>query len=119
MARYPPAYRLRRAADFRALQSAGDVFPGSEAVVRRCPNGLDHPRLGIAAPTRYGDAVRRNRFRRLVREAFRSCLGELGGFDFLVVPKRTLEAPTLAGLTHDLVRTRTARPAPPRERTRR
>ena len=119
MARYPPAYRLRRAVDFRALQTAGEVFPGSEAVVRRRPNGLDHARLGIAAPTRYGDAVRRNRFRRLVREAFRACLGELGAFDYLVVPKRTLEEPTLAGLVHDLARTKTARPAPPRERTRR
>ncbi|MGE0191664.1 MAG: ribonuclease P protein component [Planctomycetota bacterium] len=119
MTRYTPACRLRRAADFRALQTAGDVFPGREAVVRRRANGLDHPRLGIAAPVRYGKAVRRNRFRRLVREAFRSLIDELGAFDYLVVPKRSLEEPTLEGLVHDLARTRTARPAPPRERTRR
>jgi ribonuclease P protein component len=115
-AAFPPTHRLRRPGEFRAVLEQGEVFPGREVVVRRLANGLDHPRLGLAAPRRYGKAVRRNRFRRLVREAFRALAGDLGGYDLLVTPKKTLEEPTLEGLRHDLERTRTARPAAARPR---
>ncbi len=111
---YPPRFRVTRAADYRLLQQHGDVFPGREVVVRRRPNGLSHPRLGIAAPRRFGRSVRRNRFRRLVREAFRAVADRLGAVDLLVAPKRTLEEPTIEGIRDDLVRTISARPAPAR-----
>lgn len=64
------------------------------------PDGV--PRLGIAAPRRYGNAIRRNRFRRLVREAFRLASADLGRFDYLVTPRKALGEPTLAGITGDL-----------------
>lgn len=35
------------------------------------PNALLHPRLGLAVSGRVGNAVRRNRWKRLTREAFR------------------------------------------------
>jgi ribonuclease P protein component len=58
--------------------------------------------------------VRRNRFRRLVREAFRSERVGLGTHDFVVSPKRDLKEPTVSGLREDLRRTLTARPRPAR-----
>ena len=52
------------------------------------------PRLGVAAPRAYGGAVRRNRFKRLVREAFRSLRADLGAVDVFVAPRRgNLESP--------------------------
>lgn len=112
---HPPSARLRRAAEFRAVIERGEAFPGSEALVRRLlraePGGA---RLGIAAPAGFGGAVRRNRFRRLVREAFRSLRDVLGPVDLLVSPRRGLREPTLAGLQSDLKRTlRPARPHGP------
>lgn len=101
---HPPTARLRRNADFRHLARDGVAVPGSECVVRRRAQDLGRPRLGIAAPRGYGRAVRRNRFRRLVREAFRLSAGELGSADYLVAPRRTLAEPTLAGIRGDLLR---------------
>ena len=102
--RYPKTARLRRAADFRRVVREGLVCPGAEAVVRKRANEAQTARLGIAAPRRYGNAVRRNRFRRLVREAFREVAAELGPYDYMVSPKRSLTEPTLEGLREDLLR---------------
>ena len=113
-AHYPRTARIRRPADFRRLLRAGEVFPGREVLVRRVPNEHGEARLGIAAPRRYGPAVRRNRFRRLVREAFRAVRAELGAYDYFVSPRRHLTEPTLLGIRADLVSTRTRRPAPRR-----
>ena len=96
------------------MLARGTVFPGRQALVRRVPNDLGHPRLGISTPRAYGGAVRRNRFRRLTREAFRNLGLELGGYDYFVSPRRHLAEPTLVGLRADLVRTLTASPAPSR-----
>ena len=112
---YPKQARLRRKEEFRRVLAEGEVFPGREAIVRRAPNRLGHARLGLSTPRRYGNAVRRNTFRRLAREAFRHLQAELGAFDSVLSPRRHLVAPTLDGLRRDLERTRTARPAPRRE----
>ena len=114
-ARYPRSARLRRQQDFQRVVKRGDVFPGREAVVRRIANETGEARLGIATPRRFGRAVRRNRFRRLAREAFRSVRHRLGGHDYFLSPRRTLETPTLDGLREDMLRTLSRKPAPRRD----
>lgn len=113
---YPKYVRLRRKGEYTRVFAVGDVFPGRQALVRRAPNRLGFARLGLSIPYRYGNAVRRNRFRRLAREAFRSARERLGTHDYVLSPRRHLETPTLAGLVEDLLRTLTAAPAPPRRR---
>jgi ribonuclease P protein component len=101
---YPKNLRLRAKPDFQRVLHRGLIHPGRECLVRVYANDLPHPRLGIAAPRRFGKAVRRNRFKRLVREAFRALQGELGGYDLMVSPRKGLRVPTLQGLRHDLAR---------------
>ena len=99
---YPPEARLRRKQEFGRVLREGRLHPGVQVLVRLRPNELGRARLGVAAPRAYGKAVRRNRFKRLVREVFRSLQADLGAVDVFVAPRRGLEEPTLEGIRRDL-----------------
>ncbi|RDI99093.1 ribonuclease P protein component [Dyella solisilvae] len=84
----PREARLRRAGDFAALRHASGRFGGRCFSVRYRPNGLDHPRMGLAISKRVSKrAVDRNRIKRLVRESFRRHRLELPPVDLMVMAR--------------------------------
>jgi ribonuclease P protein component len=53
------------------------------------PNAVGSPRLGISATQKMGNAVRRNRAKRRVRELFRG-RKPLKNLDIVVIPRREM-----------------------------
>lgn len=104
---------------FKRRCSAGDGM----LVVYALRNSLDHPRLGmVVSGKKVGNAVARNRWKRMIREAFRLSQHELpSGIDLVVLPQ-TKQPPTLLKLQGALrrlvqraVRKMESRPVPRRE----
>jgi ribonuclease P protein component len=95
--------RLLSRSDFRRVyerrSSVGDDFV---RLLGRL-NELDHPRMGLSVSRQVGNAVRRNRWKRLLREAFRLNREKLpAGLDFIVIPRNEAE-PELQPLVKSLV----------------
>jgi ribonuclease P protein component len=62
-------------------------------------------RFGISASTRYGSSPERNRFKRLVREAFRLSKPSLpSGYEVVVVPRQHAKGAMLADIQKELIR---------------
>jgi ribonuclease P protein component len=82
---FPRAMRLTGARRFRAVYEARARRTVGPLVIYAKPNALDHSRLGLAVPRRVGNAPRRNRIKRLLREAFRHLRRDLPcGYDVVV-----------------------------------
>lgn len=96
--------RLWRARDFARVYRQGSRARGPSLTVVLVPNDLEHPRLGLSVGKRcWKRAVRRNRVRRLFREAFRLSVPELPAVDLVMIGSTPGLEPELAVIRHELV----------------
>jgi ribonuclease P protein component len=81
--------RLSRSADFERVYRRGQSQGNRYLVLYAFPRGADDgPRLGVSVRRKLGGAVKRNRVKRLLREAFRArAAGLPADHDFVVVAR--------------------------------
>jgi ribonuclease P protein component len=99
---FPKKARLRRRSEFLRVQQHGRRQHGALVVlIRMQRNGASGSRVGITASKRVGNAVVRNRVRRLIREVLR--LRRLPpGLDFVVIAKPDARIATFQGMREDM-----------------
>ena len=103
--RYPKAVRIRRRRDFLAIQRKGRRRHMAHFVVVRMPAIGPGSRLGVTVSRRVGNAVARNRVKRLVREIFRrrrSAIPEPS--DLVVIAKPGADELTYGAVASELER---------------
>lgn len=83
--------RLRKRKDFERAYRSGTKIVTRPLVLFARANARGANRLGVTATKKIGNAVIRNRARRLVREAYRQVRRQLtGGYDLVVVVRPPL-----------------------------
>ncbi len=80
--------RVRRTADVRRVYAEGQSWAHPLLVLVARPNQLGRTRIGVTASRKIGNAVERNRARRLLREAARHLYDHIQpGWDIMLIAR--------------------------------
>ena len=82
---FDKSQRLTQPTQFEMVYSNGKSMRRGPVKIHALANECQYHRLGLSVPRRAGNAVRRNRFKRLFREAFRHLPeAEDQGYDLVI-----------------------------------
>ncbi|MBJ7449282.1 MAG: ribonuclease P protein component [Parachlamydiales bacterium] len=100
---FPKSLRLRKRREFHRVTRHGPSRMGKFLLITIQKSYRINPRLGITVTRRFGKAHERNRFKRLVREAFRHLQHSLPShLDIVVKPRNMSETASLEDISLEL-----------------
>lgn len=86
--RFPKIYRLKKSGDFEKTYHQKQRASDQHLLIFVAKNSLDVTRCGLSVSKKHGNAVCRNRKKRLLREAFRLVRHQLpAGYDLVLIPR--------------------------------
>ena len=103
--RFPQTARLCNSAEFQRVFAARRMVADDVLIVFGIESGLEHSRLGLSVSRKVGKAVVRNRWKRLIREAFRRNRADFSmPLDLVVLPQKGAKPPTARQVEESLHR---------------
>jgi ribonuclease P protein component len=102
---FPRASRLLRRAEYDAVYREGQRRASREFTVFLRANGMELSRFGWSIKKTLGNAVRRNRMRRRIREIIRLHRQEIApGWDIVIHPRSNAGTAEYSALAEELLR---------------
>ncbi|GAX48276.1 ribonuclease P protein component [Pseudolactococcus reticulitermitis] len=97
------ALRIKKKIDFDNIFSARKSTANKKFVVYQLPSQTPHFRVAISVSKKLGNAVTRNRVKRLVRHALMPLSANLSQTDFVIVCRKGVETLTFAEVQKNLM----------------
>jgi ribonuclease P protein component len=99
---FPKSRRLRSRDEFRRIKKYGKKVTGRTVIFDVLTEKFPYRLLGVSVSKRFGNAVARNRFKRLIRETFRTQQYLLPpGLIIHVSPRPNVTMPTFQEILED------------------
>lgn len=94
--------KLLKRAEYQFLSASGKKFHTSHFILVWAEDGTGRARIGITVSRKVGNAVARNRVKRLLREYYRLNKKQFIAVDFNIIAKRGSDTLTFLELSREL-----------------
>jgi ribonuclease P protein component len=95
--------RLTNNSEFQQVYNQGRSFAGSYVVLYVKKNRMEHTRFGFTVSKKIGNAVERNRIKRIMREICRLNLERFAeGYDLIFVARRKIKGISYRLVEHEM-----------------
>lgn len=84
-------YRLKKSHDIEKVVKSKKSVGNKYYAIYYMPNELPYPQIAISISRKFGNAVKRNYHKRVVREIMREFLKEIPNYAILIVVKKMAE----------------------------
>lgn len=99
----PSSLRIRTSGEFQKIYAIRASAASEAVIIYAMRNGRSFTRFGLSVGRKHGNAVERNRIKRLLRETFRLTRHDLPmGYDLILIPRRMGRDVSLACLREEL-----------------